>query len=39
MPVIGAPNRGLMPQTDKAGAISNDSAVSRIKDDKVLKVK
>lgn len=38
-PVVGAPNRGLMPQTDKAGAISNDSAVSRIKDDKVLKVK
>lgn len=38
-PVVGAPNRGLMPQTDKAGAISNDSAVNRIKDDKVLKVK
>lgn len=38
-PVAGAPNRGLMPQTDKAGKISNDSAVNRMKDDAVLKVK
>lgn len=38
-PVAGAPNRGFMPQTDKAGAISNDSAISRMKNDKVLKVK
>lgn len=38
-PVAGAPNRGLMPQTDKAGKISDDSAVNRMKDDAVLKVK
>lgn len=38
-PVAGAPNRGYMPQTDKAGKISDDSAVSRMKDNKVLKVK
>ena len=38
-PVAGAPNRGLMPQTDKAGAVSDDSAINRMKDDKVLKVK
>jgi hypothetical protein len=38
-PVAGAPNRGFMPQTDKAGAIGTDSAISRMKDDKVLKVK
>ena len=38
-PVVGAPNRGLMPQTDKAGAIGNDSAVQKMKDEPVLKVK
>lgn len=38
-PVAGAPNRGLMPQTDKAGKISDDSAIARMKDDKVLKIK
>ena len=38
-PVVGAPNRGLMPQTDKAGKLADDSAISRMKDDKVLKVK
>ena len=38
-PVGGAPNRGLMPQTDQAGAISNDSAVQKMKDGSVIKVK
>ena len=38
-PIAGAPNRGLMPQTDRAGAVSDDSAVSRMKDEPVLKVK
>ena len=28
-PVADAPNRGLMPQTDKAGGMTDDSAVSR----------
>jgi hypothetical protein len=38
-PVPGAPNRGLMPQTDKAGKLDKDSAIQRMMDDKVLKVK
>lgn len=38
-PVAGAPNRGLMSQTDKAGKLEDDSAIGRMKDDKVLKVK
>jgi hypothetical protein len=38
-PVVGAPNRGLMPQTDKAGAIGGDSAVQTMKEEPVLKVK
>ena len=38
-PVASAPNRGLMPQTDKAGKLEDDSAIGRMKDDKVLKVK
>lgn len=38
-PVVGAPNRGLMPQTDKAGAIGGDSAVQKMKEEPVLKVK
>lgn len=38
-PVVGAPNRGLMPQTDQAGAIGNDSAVQKLKDGSVIKVK
>ena len=38
-PVAGAPNRGLMPQTDKAGKLEPDSAINRMIDDKVLKVK
>lgn len=39
MPVPGAPNRGLMPQTDKAGKLEKNSAIQRMIDDKVLKVK
>ena len=38
-PVVGAPNRGLMPQTDKAGAVGGDSAVQTMKEEPVLKVK
>ena len=38
-PVADAPNRGLMPQTDKAGGMTDDSAVSRMKEEPVLKVK
>lgn len=38
-PVAGAPNRGVMPQTDKAGSVTDDSAVNRMKEDPVLKVK
>lgn len=38
-PVADAPNRGVMPQTDKAGSITDDSAVNRMKEDPVLKVK
>ena len=38
-PVASAPNSGLMPQTDKAGKLEDDSAIGRMKDDKVLKVK
>lgn len=38
-PVTGAPNRGLMPQTDQAGALGSDSAVTKLKDGAVIKVK
>lgn len=38
-PAVDAPNRGLMPQTDQAGSVGNDSAVQKLKDSKVLKVK
>jgi hypothetical protein len=38
-PVADAPNRGVMPQTDKAGSVTDYSAVNRMKEDPVLKVK
>ena len=38
-PVASAPNRGFMPQTDKAGSVTDDSAVARMKEDPVMKIK